>query len=283
MVNSKLVQTQPFAGKIAIVTGGSKGIGKATAILIAKLGGSACVIARTPDPLAEAADEIKKNFTNENQFVETLATDTTEMDQLQPQLESFVQEHGVPDYLIQCVGFAYPQYIEKITLEDCRRGMEVDYFGQLVPILCLLPHFLEAKKGHIANVSSTLGFMGLIGYATYTPAKFAIVGLTETLRHELKDRGLSFSILYPPDTNTPGFAIENQSKPPETAEISKRGKLMQPEQVAEAFVEGILHKEFYILPGESKFLWKMMRHFPGLVHSIMDGDLKKARKKVGNT
>ncbi|HMF31840.1 MAG TPA: SDR family oxidoreductase [Candidatus Lokiarchaeia archaeon] len=283
MVNPKLIQQQPFSGKIIIITGGSKGIGRATAVEIAKLGGSVCVVARTPEPLAEAVEAVKTNFSQEGQFVESIAADTTNMALLQPLLETFVQEHGVPDYLIQCVGYAYPQYVEKLTLDDFRRNMEVNYFGQVVPILCLLPHFMAAKKGHIANVSSALGFMGLMGYATYVPSKFAIVGLTETLRHELKPYGLTFSILYPPDTDTPGFAIENQSKPPETAIVSKKGKLLQPEQVAEVFIAGILKKEFYILPGESKFIWKMFRHFPGLVHSVIDGDLKKARKQVGRT
>ncbi len=281
MVNPKLLQKQPFAGKFVVITGGSKGIGKATAIEIAKLGGSVCIIARTPGPLGETASEIKKARARETQVVETIAADTTDITTLKPLLNSLVQQHGVPDYLIQCVGFAYPQYIEKLTIEDFRRNMDVNFFGQVVPILCLLPHFIAAKKGHIANVSSGMGFLGILGYATYAPTKYAVAGFTEVLRNELKPYGITFSVLYPPDTDTPGFAIENQTKPAECAVISEHGKLLQPEEVAEAFVTGILKKRFYILPGESKFLWRMVRLFPRLVHWVEDGDLKKARKKLG--
>ncbi len=283
MTNKKLLGKQPFAGKFAIITGGSKGIGKATAIEIAKLGGNVCIIARTSGPLEEAATDIKKARVNETQIVETIAADTTDMATLKPLLEALVKKHGVPDYLIQCVGYAYPQYIEKLTMDDFRRNMEVNFFGQVAPILCLLPHFLAAKKGHIANVSSGLGFMSIMGYATYAPTKFAIVGLMETLRHELKPSGLTFSVLYPPDTDTPGFAIENQSKPQETAIMSERGTVLKPEQVAEKFIEGILKNRFTIAPGYSHFMWEMFRHFPKLVRWIIDGDLKKARKKIGKT
>ncbi len=283
MANQKLLQKQPFAGKFAIITGGSKGIGKATAIEIAKLGGSMCIIARTAGPLEETAIEIKKARANETQVVETIAADTTDMAVLKPLLETLVQRHGVPDYLIQCVGYAYPQYVEKLTIDDFRQNMDVNFFGQVVPILCLLPQFIAAKKGHIANVSSGFGFMSIMGYAAYAPTKFAIVGLMETLRHELKPSGLTFSVLYPPDTDTPGFAIENKSKPPETAIMSERGTVLKPEEVAGKFVEGILKKRFTIVPGYSHFMWEMFRHFPKLVRWIIDGDLKKARKKLGKT
>ncbi len=283
MTNQKLLQQQPFAGKFAIITGGSKGMGKATALEIAKLGGNVCIIARTPGPLEEAASEIKTARAKETQVVETLAVDTTDMDKLKPLLDALIQKYGVPDYLIQCVGYAYPQYVEKLTLDDFRRNMEVNYFGQVIPFLCLLPHFLAAKKGHIANIASEGAFVGIIGYATYSPTKYAVAGFTEVLRNETKPHGLSFSVLYPPDVNTPGFAIENQTKPAECAIISEHSKLMQPEQVAEAFVAGILKKKFYIVPGAAKFAWRMARLFPRLVHWSTDGDLQKARKKLGKT
>ncbi len=283
MTGQKLLQKQPFAGKFAVITGGSKGIGKSTAIEIAKLGGNVCIIARTRGPLEGAANEIKKARAKETQVVETIAVDTTEMDKLKPLLEDLVQRYGVPDYLIQCVGYAYPQYVEKISLADFRRQMDVNYFGQVVPFLCLLPHFLAAKKGHIANIASEGAFAGIIGYAAYTPTKYAVAGFTEVLRNELKPHGLSFSVLYPPDVNTPGFAIENQTKPAECTILSAHTKLLQPEQVAEVFIAGILKKKFYILPGKAKFAWRMTRFFPRLVQRVMDGDLEKARKQLGKT
>jgi 3-dehydrosphinganine reductase len=245
-----------------------------------KLGGSACIIARTLEPLLEAEKELKQLIHHQTQFVEHIQADTTDMSTLKPLLDNFIKEHGVLDYLIQCVGYAYPQYIEKLKIEDFQKNMNVNFYGLVVPILCLLPHFINAGKGHIANVSSIMGYMGIMGYATYAPSKFAIVGLTEVLRNELKPRGLTFSILYPPDTNTPGFATENQSKPPECSIMSEGAKILQPKQVAITFIKGILKKQLYIFPGESKMVQWIFRHFPRIVHKNIDGSYAKARKQT---
>ncbi|MHA1786282.1 MAG: SDR family NAD(P)-dependent oxidoreductase, partial [Candidatus Helarchaeota archaeon] len=209
----KLIEKQPFKEKIAIITGGSKGIGKEIAKLFVRLGSSTCIIARNMEILEESAREMEKLIIHENQFVEKISCDTTDMDKLKPLLLDFVKSHGVPDYLINNVGFAYPQYIEKLTLDDFRRSMNVNYFGQLVPTLILLPDFIKARKGHVGFVSSFLGFFGIMGYATYAPTKFAIVGLAEVMRNELKPYNIGISVLFPSDTKTPGFDEENKLKP----------------------------------------------------------------------
>jgi 3-dehydrosphinganine reductase len=270
-------------GKIAIICGGSKGIGKETAKEFVRLGASVCIIARDPDVLSNAAEEIKTQLQTNSQHVETIACDATDMQVLKPLIEKYIAEQGIPDYLINMVGYAYPQYLELLKLQDFQENMQENYYGQLVPTLVLLPHFLGAGKGHVAFVSSISGFMGLIGYATYTPSKYALVGLAEVLRHELKPYNIRISVLFPPDTDTPGFIIENQTKPPETAMISETAKLLAPEQVAAAFVDGILKQKFYILVGEARWIWLVFRLFPWLGHWFIDRDLRQARKKLGKT
>jgi 3-dehydrosphinganine reductase len=272
---------RPLLGTISIVCGGSKGIGKATSQKLVQLGGSVCIIARDVAALEQAAQEAGALKSDEHQFVETFACDTTDFEKLKPLLEGFIEAHGVPDYLFNLVGYAYPHYVHELTLDDFKANMDVNYYGQLVPILVLLPHFMREKKGHIANASSMMGYFGIVGYATYAPGKFAIVGLTEVLRHELKPYDIHFSILYPPDTDTPGFEIENRTKPKETAMLSESAKLMSAEQVAEAFVDGVLKDKFNILPGEAGFTHFMFRHFPWLVRFIIDRDYQKARKTLG--
>ena len=277
----KLVIKQPLKGKIVVIGGGSKGMGHETSKIVVKLGGSLCIIARGQEALKQTANECEKLMTSKDQFVETISCDTTDMDALKPQLEAFVQTHGTPDYLLNMVGYAFPQYVEKLTLEDIKNNTNVNFYGQLIPTLILLPYFMKAKRGYIANVSSVCGFMGLFGYVAYAPSKFAVVGLTETLRNELSPYNIKLSILYPPDTQTPGFDEENKIKPPECAMISEGAKVLTAEQVAEAFIKGIMKNKFNIYPGESKLISFIKRHFPKLLFSIIDGDLKKARKKLG--
>lgn len=281
MVKEKLMEKQPFKGKIAVIPGGSKGMGRATAKDFYLLGGSVCIIARGMEALKSAEEEVKKLKTDNSQFVEIISCDTTDMDKLTPLLTDFINKRGIPDYLFNFVGYAYAQYLEKLTLEDFKKNMDVNYYGQLVPTLILLPYLMKAKSGYISFTSSVSGYIGIMGYTTYTPTKFAILGLAEVLRNELKPYNVNISVLFPADVDTPGFAEENKSKPPECAIISEAAKLMIPEQIAEIFIESILKKKFEILPGKAKFLWKMKRLFPDLVRNITDSDYKKALKKTG--
>ncbi|GAB4313288.1 MAG: 3-oxoacyl-[acyl-carrier-protein] reductase [Promethearchaeota archaeon] len=281
MAKQKMVAKRPLAGKWALVVGGSKGIGKATAVEFVKLGGSACLVARGADALAAAAEEVKGAKTSEEQFVETISADATEEAALGPLFEELIGRRGVPDYLLNFVGYAYPQYVEKLSLDDFRKNMNVNYYGQLVPTLLVLPHMMRERQGHVLFTSSAMGYLGFMGYATYAPTKFAIVGLAEVLRHELKPHGIKVSVLYPVDTDTPGFEVENESKPKECAMISEVGKLATPEEVAEFTVGRLMKGKFYLLPGRSKLGWRLMRLFPKLVHWFFDGDYAKARKKLG--
>ncbi|MEJ2249153.1 MAG: SDR family oxidoreductase [Candidatus Lokiarchaeota archaeon] len=274
-----MVEKKLFENKFVIVCGGSKGIGKATSKEIVKLGGNLCIVARNLENLQNTASELKELILDENQFIEIISCDTTNKEKLEPLLKQLIDRKGIPDYLINCVGYAYPEYIENLTLNDFKKNMEINYYGQLTPILILLPYFMERKRGYIANISSMMGYFGMMGYATYAPTKFAIVGLTEALRHELKPFNIKFSILYPPDTDTPGFNEENKTKPEELKIMSERGGLLKPKEVAHEFVKGILKEKFEILPGEAKFIWRMYRHFPKLVRYITDKDYKNARIK----
>jgi 3-dehydrosphinganine reductase len=268
-----------FTGKTAIVAGGSKGIGRAVAKEFVKNGGSVCIIARNKDDLNTAANSIEKARFSKGQSVTAISCDTTNLEKLKPLMENFIKKNGVPDYLMNFVGYAYPNYIQDLKLEDFKKNMDINYYGQLVPILILLPYYMKERKGHIVTCSSVLGFMGMMGYATYSPSKFAIWGLTESLRNEMKPYNIRFSILFPPDTDTPGFKKENETKPAEVHIMSESGGLLSPEKVAEKFMKDLINDKFYIMPGQSRLLWTITRHFPNLAHTIMDNELKKAVKK----
>ena len=277
---AKLQKQQPFRNKCVMICGGSKGMGLATAKLIAALGGNLCLVARNIDSLNQAQQECLADCTSESQFVEVISCDTTDEAKLQPLIENFIGQHGIPHYLLSMVGYAQPDYVQNLTLDDYRRNMEVNYFGQLVPMLILLPHFLQRGSGYYANVSSLGSIVGIIGYSAYTPTKHAVVGLVEGMWQELSPKNIGFSLLYPPDTDTPGFEAENTTKPPECVEISKTGKMMTPEAVALIFVSGILRKKFSIYPGEAKWMQFVKRHWPKLTRIILTWLLRDAQKQL---
>ena len=281
LLSGKGRQNTAFENKTAIICGGSEGIGRAIAGRIVQMGGSVCLNARRPGPLEATARHLRTLAPLDSQFVDTIASDATDMESLKPQIDQFIAERGLPGYLINAVGYAYPQYVEKLTLADFRRNMDINYYGQLVPILIMLPHFMEARRGHIVNVTSLAGYIGMIGYATYAPTKAAITALSEVLRNELRPYNIRVSLLFPPDTDTPGFEIENQTKPEELLMLSEKwSRVYSAEEVADACIEGILKGKFEILVGDQRYLRTLSRLFPGLTRYIIDRELANARKNM---
>jgi 3-dehydrosphinganine reductase len=281
LVKEKLIKKQPFKGKWALISGGSKGIGKATARLFVQLGGNVCIVARTLETLNSAAEEIKNLKVGESQLVEVISCDMSKAEQVNKLYNDHIKQFGVPDYVFNIVGISYPNYTDKLTLEDYKIHMDTNFYGQLNAILTVLPYYMEQKKGYFVNMSSIAGYIGLMGYAAYTPTKFAIVGLSEVLRNEYKAYNIKVSIIYPPDTDTFGLHEEAKTRPEELNIIAERAGLMQPDKVAEIIIKGILKEKFHIHAGSSKIYWRLMRLFPKLVRSFTDSDVKKARKKMG--
>ncbi len=281
MSKEKLIKKQPFKGKWAIISGGSKGIGKATAKIFVQLGGNVCIVARNLETLNIAAEEIKSLKVEESQLVEVMSCDMSSMEQVNRLFNEHIKEFGVPDYLFNIVGISYPNYTDKLTIDDYKLHMDTNYYGQLNAILTLLPYYMEQKEGYFVNMSSLAGYIGLMGYAAYTPTKFAIVGLSEVLRNEYKQYNIKVSIIYPPDTDTFGLHEEAKTRPEELNIIAERAGLMQPDKVAEIIIKGIMKEKFHIHAGSSKVYWRVMRLFPKIVRSFTDSDVKKARKKMG--
>jgi len=102
-----------------------------------------------------------------------------------------------------------------------------------------VPAMVQRQHGHVVLVASTVAFVGIYGYSAYAPAKHAVRGLAETLRPELRPHGITVACAYPPDTDTPGFARENEQKPDVTRRISGGIAPRSAASVAAAMVKGI--------------------------------------------
>jgi 3-dehydrosphinganine reductase len=115
----------------------------------------------------------------------------------------------VGDVLVTSAGSARPGYF--IELDDAvfREQMELDYFGTLHAVRAVVPSMIERGRGHVVTVASTAALVGVFGYSAYAPAKYAVRGLSETLRSELAPLGIVVACAFPPDTETPGLAEEN--------------------------------------------------------------------------
>ena len=235
--------------KHAIITGGSSGIGKAVAKLLASEGANISIIARDADKLNDAQQEITTVTVSPQQKVLSLAADVAKLEEVTSAIEKAIAQQGTPDLLITSAGIAIPGYFDDISLETFEQTMRVNYFGSLYCLKAVLPAMKTAQRGNIVFISSGAGLIGLFGYTAYSPSKFALRGLAESLRGELKPHNVKVSIVYPPDTDTPQLAAENKTKPPETKAITATADTWSAEGVAQEIVKGIRNNQFAITPG----------------------------------
>jgi len=242
-------RSMKFNEKHAIITGGSSGIGKATAKLLVAQGANVSIIARDRAKLEAAKTEIEAAKIHPTQQIFTAAADVSNWRQIEETIQTCIDRIGTPDILITSAGIAHPGYFQELPMEIFEQTMAINYFGSLYCIKAVLPSMEKQQKGHIVLISSGAGLIGIYGYTPYSPTKFALRGLAESLRGELKLLGIHISIVYPPDTDTPQLEAENKTKPAETKLITGTAETWSAQAVAREILKGIEKKSFAIAPG----------------------------------
>lgn len=267
-----------FADRYALITGGSSGMGKAVARLLVRRGAHVGIVARNPDRLEQARQELAAEAAG-GQLVEAFQADVREFSAVQTVVEA-VEGRGQPiDFLFNVAGYARPGYFHELPLAVFRDQMETNYFGTVHTTYAVAPYMMARRRGCIVNFSSMGGLVAVFGYTAYCASKFAVRGFSESLRSELKPYGIQVSVVYPPDTDTPGFAVENQTKPFETHYISGSAGLMQPEEVAEAVLRGVERGRLLIIPSlGSRLLYIGTNLLGAATHLVMDVLVRRAQE-----
>ena len=241
--------TAKYSHQHAIITGGSSGIGKAVAKLLAQQGANLTLIARDRTKLEHAKQEIEAVKVNSSQIVSFVTADVANRESVTRAIKQAIADLGTPRILITSAGMVHPGYFSEIPLDIFEKTMAVNYFGSLYSVKAVLPSMVEQGQGQIVLVSSGAGLIGIYGYTSYCPSKFALRGLAESLRGELKPQGISVAVVYPPDTDTPQLAAENKIKPAETKQITATAKTWSATAVAQEIMRGMEKKQLAIAPG----------------------------------
>jgi 3-dehydrosphinganine reductase len=278
---TRLLET--FRGKNAFVTGGSSGIGRATARLLVEAGARVAICGRDEPRLARACSEIAPHA-RFGGSVSAIVLDVRDGAGVVAAADSVVRQIGSLDLLINNAGVARPGYFEELPDHVFEDAIETNYLGPVRVTRAFLSALRARPGAHVSFVSSVAGFLGVFGYTAYAASKFALTGFADTLRQELKPMGIGVSILFPPDTETAQLASEEPFKPAETRAVSGNVRAVSPEFVARALLEGIAAGRFHILPGlETKSLYWLQRHAPWIVRWHINRCIRgSARERVAS-
>ncbi|XP_028329286.1 3-dehydrosphinganine reductase isoform X2 [Gouania willdenowi] len=220
-------------GAHVVVTGGSSGIGKCIAMECYRQGAFITLVARDEEKLLHAKKEVEKCAINNKQVVLCISVDvSSDYSQVENVIKQAQEKLGPVDMLVNCAGTSISGKFEDVQVDRFKRLMEVNYLGSVYPTRAVITTMKERRMGRIIFVSSQAGQIGLFGYTPYSPSKFALRGLAESLQMEIKPYNIYVTVAFPPDTDTPGLAEENKTKPLETRLISETAGVCQPQHVA---------------------------------------------------
>jgi NAD(P)-dependent dehydrogenase (short-subunit alcohol dehydrogenase family) len=216
-----------FKGQVVLVTGGGRGIGRATALAFAEEGATLVLAGRRMDALRTTAAEVSEAGGKAS----TVKCDVAEEADLVAMVEKVIRQHKRIDVLVNNAGVVTGGRLDEIDPDDVRRMVDVNIWASIRLTQLVVPHMRKKQQGTIVNVSSLAGRMGVPFYATYCASKYAVRGFSEALRRELRRDGVHVMAVYPGGTATD--MLEN-------VEFDRFGlPIATAEQVGRAIVRGV--------------------------------------------
>lgn len=214
--------------RVAVVTGGSTGIGRATAAELAAAGARVAICARTEPDLEEAADAIRSAGGD----VLTVPADVSREEDVRRLARRVREELGPADVLVNNAGVGVFGSLEELDVEDFDRCFDVNVRGVFLCAKAFAPAMAERGDGVVVNVASLAGKNFFPKGSVYAGSKHAVMGLSKSLMVELRDRGVRVLTVCPGSVDTPFFDKADGMDP-------DREKIVAPEDVAELVVEAV--------------------------------------------
>ncbi|KAK4174134.1 putative 3-ketodihydrosphingosine reductase TSC10 [Triangularia setosa] len=259
----------PVDGKTILVTGASEGMGLAAACLLASKGASLILVSRNVGRLEEAIVKVTAAARNASkQRFTYISADVSEHGYAESVIAQAIAWNGgkSPDIVWCIAGLSTPMLWadpENDSIAATRHNMDVNFFGSAEMSRAILREWLApenapAKSGvldqkpepkHIVFTASMLALFAIVGYGPYTPSKWALRGLADTLNMELNlypDNPVKVHVVYPGTITSPGLERENKTKPQITLDLEKDEPAETPETVAERAVKGLEKGEYNI-------------------------------------
>ena len=179
--------------KTVVITGASSGIGMESAKKFAEKGSKIVLVGRRKEKLIE----VEKKISNLNVSTFVSQCDVSDKDQVKKMSQEVFEKFDTVDVLVNNAGFAVYGTVADLSIEEIESQMATNYFGMIYTTKNFLPKMLEQNSGHIVNVASVAASFGLPGIASYCASKFAMLGFSEGLQHELKGTGVGITVVSP--------------------------------------------------------------------------------------
>jgi len=247
-----MVDSDYYKGKVCIVTGANSGIGYAISEGLLERGATVYMAGRSPEKVAKAAGQLAGH----GDRVRQLVMDVTDQEQVQRGIEGTAAKAGRLDFLFNNAGVGGTIPFEMATLEDWKTIIDTNIWSVVYGVHAAVPIMLRQGSGHIVNTSSIAGIVPPPFQALYCLTKYAVTGLTESLKYEYAEKGLHFSTVCPANIATPIFnkGIDGQARgelriPADAYPVDKAASLVL-DRVAE-------HRGIIVVPEEPYTqLWK---------------------------
>jgi len=269
-----------FKEKVVIVTGGGSGIGQALCQELGQ-GGSIVVVAGiTDDHVKRVASAITQNGGR----ARAMHVDVSSEEDVRRLIDETVSEHGRLDYLFNNAGIAIGGDARDITLDQWRRVLEVNLYGELYGTVIAYPIMVRQGFGHIVNVASATGLLPQPINAPYCTSKYGIIGLSLSLRIEGADLGVKVSVVCPGRVQTNMYqAATIANLPPERRSAYEQQmtapKRMDVSKAARTILSGVSHnKAIIIFPANVRLAWRLYRLSPCLLDRFLLNGTRKFRK-----
>jgi NAD(P)-dependent dehydrogenase (short-subunit alcohol dehydrogenase family) len=261
---------QTVQGKVAVVTGASSGIGAAIAARLARAGAIVVLTGRDAARLEAVRQHCGGTAWSH-------AAEVTDEAQVADLARAVHARHGAIDILVNNAGVVMSGLLVDVEPADWRRLFEVNVLGVVHGCRHFLPRMIEKKHGgHVVNMASAAGLVGMYGMSTYSASKFALAGLTESLRFEMKRHGIGVSLVCPSYVDTPlaeKVKVVGALDNPRTRsgiEREFRKNSVKPELVAERTLQAILKNAAVTTVGRDAALARWMKRIsPALLEKAL--------------
>jgi short-subunit dehydrogenase len=246
-----------FAGRVAVVTGASSGIGWALARELASQGARVGVVARRGDLLERLVKEIEAA----GGTARAAAADVGDRPQVGAAIRGLATALGPVDVLVANAGVGAPTLLEPLNVEQMEAMFRVNTLGVIYAIEAVLPEMLRRGAGHLAAVSSLAAYKGLPGESAYCASKAAISSFLEGLRIQLLYKGIAVTTICPGFVRTPMTSVNDFTMP----------FLLEPEEAARRIVRALRRRvKVYNFPWQMTWLMKLAAWLPdGLIARVM--------------